>query len=107
MVAPASALVSEYLEPVTFVGAQFAPPASQRSQVYVWVMGAVPLQPPADAVRRKPTRVVPETVGAVVLRGAVARDEGWTGAGCVFPPGPNPAQAPPDESAKSPALRSE
>ena len=62
----------------------------------MWIRGAVPLQTPAAAVRRKPTRVVPETVGAVVLRGAVAGEEDWTGAGCVFPPGPNPAQGPLD-----------
>ena len=66
--------------------AQLPPAESQRRHWYEYVIGVVPLQPPADAVNPDPTTAVPLIDGADVLAGA--DPVGGVGAGSPGSPPP-------------------
>jgi hypothetical protein len=68
-----SALASVYVLSVAPLMAAQAPPDwSQRSQRYVYVIGAVPVHVPFDAVNVEPTVADPLIVGSAVFAGGVA-----------------------------------
>jgi len=79
MVLPASALVRRYVACVApAIRAQPLPSASQRSQLYAYVMVPAPVQVPSTAVSFAPTRAVPARDGRACSTGAAAHaaDEG-------------------------------
>jgi hypothetical protein len=68
---PASAALTSYMRSVwPGIGSHAPPVASHRSHWYTNVRGPVPVQVPGSTASVSPTRGVPVTAGAAVLRGA-------------------------------------